>query len=371
MAIITMLNTNKYKRYLKIKINILTQLNDLYIKNPINLIRILSKERKETAKVLDVMYKKQEILLSNTDNSNTELSFDNKEMNSIFFSIYLQIYNVFSIYFISVIVFDVFLLISYSNVIQINKYVLNNVGLETQLYNNIALPQIMTLVNMTQTELALNLGYNNPDSDGILNMMSRKGNKYKEDIFIQERNNPSLFPSLSSYFTYDCHSIITKFNDTITALVSNALQKDYIPFQIYVCEKFKVTSIPNFEYIFNEHNFRSQLLQDFIKTFSYPELYYFNEIFDFFDIFTLSVFVIKPLRTYINEQILYTKINNAFKQFIKMISCYLVFNIIADVLLYFIIKIFVLGRIGSIHDNLKGLNKLFTFHDKSELNDLL
>lgn len=376
--IIEELNTKEVKTYLVSKLDILSTLNKLYIENPNSLFKKQAKARKDLIKSFGFLKGKKDN--NNPDNRTNDKGYlthlqtieksnlvKQSEMKILLMPVLLKVYGLFILFFSCVIVFNVFLLHSFSDVMLINNYVLSHIGLESQLYDNIALLQIITLVNLTQTNLAAELGIEN-SSDGILNMKIRHGGKFKDHIFNQERNHPTMFPPTSSFFNYNCHDIFNLVSDNVTISVGQYLSVDYLYYQIKLCEKFKLTSLDNFEYMYNEHNLRSQLLQDYLKTFSYDELYNFNEQFDFFDVFTLTILIIRPLKAYINEKILYKKIDKAFKQFIFVISGYLAFNIIGDILIFLIIKIVVLGKINSIHLNFLNLNKCFSISKSMDTN---
>lgn len=372
IQISTLITKEEYKEYLITKIDTLMILNELYTQNPNHLIKIIKKKKREimTNRSLKTNNNNQQTSKA-TPQGNIKLeeekelieegkeikAIDRSEVKSILFPFVKQMYIVFVFYFFCLIIFDKFLIDSFTRVMLSNDYVLANVNLENQIYNNVALLQVVTLLNLTQEELIRSIGKQNPEPDGILNMKIRETLQYQQAFFQLEREYPHLFPPISSYFENKCEPIFEKTRDKITTFLGELLGVDYIPFQIEMCYRYKSLSLPNFEFNYIDHNFRCQLMQNYIGSNSYDDLYSFNQRLEFFDLYTFTLIAVRPIRAYITDQILYNLIDTALNNFISIVSGYLCYNILADLLIFLIIQIFTLKKIKTIHQNLQTLRK--------------
>lgn len=366
------------KQYFTKKMDSLLLLNSLYTKNPNSIIKKMQRNKKKIMKIYAIHNNTHYTKSKNNSNSNNnsdnnktskdeldklinnskvEIVNDKKEFKVVIKPFIWRTSLLFIIFFLSILVFDAILLDYFSTVILTYDYLISNIGIENQMYLNVAYPQIIGLLNLTQADLAKEIKLDSFDQDGVLNMKIREGIKFREAFLMQEYKHPNLFPLIDTYFGETCESIFKQTEDIIITNISQEMQLDYILFQIEMCKRYKLTTLKSFEFMYSDHNFRSQVIQNYLGSYSYEDLIKFNNHMDFFELYTLTLVNVRPLRTYIAEKILYVQMDSALSTFIQTIIGYLVFNIIADILLFFIIKIFILRTMNVLHQNLLHLSK--------------
>jgi hypothetical protein len=220
----------------------------------------------------------------------------------------------------------------------------------------------MTLLNLTQNDFANSLSIDNPDSDGVINMKIRETAQYIKQLQNAEMNQNEAFGSISDYFNKkSCGEIFRNIENNLTALTVEELGVDFYEMQGKLCEQFGIMTLSSFEYMFNDYILRVQKLQNLISSFSYADLYYFNTQYEFFDLITMVLMNLQPIRNYIRTVLLDRLMNETISNFIFLISIYLCVNIVLDLGMYIIIKYTVAGKLDQMHKDLLMFSNCFSY----------
>ena len=243
-----------------------------------------------------------------------------------------------------------------------NEYILTNFLVETQMYDVLVLTQIMTLLNLTQNDFANSLSIDNPDSDGVIIMKIRETAQYIKQLQNAEMNQNEAFGSISDYFNKkSCGEIFRNIENNLTALTVEELGVDFYEMQAKLCEQFGIMTLSSFEYMFNDYILRVQKLQNLISSFSYADLYYFNTQYEFFDLITMVLMNLQPIRNFIRTVLLDNLMNKTINDFIMLISVYLCVNILLDFVMYLIINFKFAGKLDEMHRDLLMFNNCFAY----------
>ena len=378
MGMIMILGDNDFKLFYIERIDNLIELSHLYRANPNHLIHNIKKNEQKIASQIRAKNKKQKNVTSKGFNQTEKdllvsqekekevkpkgFSVDISKIKVVLLPFILKLSGLFSVYFIVLIAFDAFLLIKFQNVLTINDYILNNFLMETQMYDVLVLTQIMTLLNLTQNDFANSLGIDNPDSDGVINMKIRETASYIKIIQNDEVNSNSAFETISEFFNNkQCNNIFRNIENNLTAMTVEETGIDYYELQGLLCESFGIMSLPSFEYMFNDYILRVQKLQNLISSYSYEDLYYFNTQYEFFDLITMILLNMQPIRNYIRTVLLDNLMNKTIKDFIILITVYLGLNIAMDIAMYIIIKLNIAGKLDKMHRDLLMFNNCFSY----------
>ena len=252
--------------------------------------------------------------------------------------------------------------LKFNNVLIINDYILKNFLVETQMYDILVLTQIMTLLNLTQNDFANSLGITNPDSDGVINMKIRETASYIKQIQNDEMNSNSAFEYISEFFnSKQCSDIFRNIENNLTEYTSKELGIDFYDLQGKLCENFGIMSLSSFEFMFNDYILRVQKLQNLISSYSYEDLYYFNTQYEFFDLITMVLMNMQPIRNYIRTVLLDSLMNKTINDFILLISVYLCLNIVLDIVMYLVIRFSIAGKLDEMHRDLLMFNNCFSY----------
>ena len=379
MGMIMVLADNDFKLFYIERIDNLIELAQLYRSNPNHLIHNIKKNETKIANKIKLKNKKQKMIesqnLTQTEKDNLlthseklqearnkNLYVDASKIRVVLLPFIFKIALLFTIYFIILVAFDVFLFLKFNNVLIINDYILKNFLVETQMYDILVLTQIMTLLNLTQNDFANSLGITNPDSDGVINMKIRETASYIKQIQNDEMNSNSAFEYISEFFnSKQCSDIFRNIENNLTEYTSKELGIDFYDLQGKLCESFGIMSLSSFEFMFNDYILRVQKLQNLISSYSYEDLYYFNTQYEFFDLITMVLMNMQPIRNYIRTVLLDSLMNKTINDFILLISVYLCLNIVLDIVMYLVIRFSIAGKLDEMHRDLLMFNNCFSF----------
>ena len=378
MRMIMVMSDQDFKDFYVERIDNLITLSQLYKINPNHLVHSIKKDESKIAAKLKER-NKQAKLLENARNTQTEKEFllqhpelipekktntyvDVSKIRVILLPFIFKISILFTIYFIILIGFDVFLVFRFNNLINVNEYILTNFLVETQMYDVLVLTQIMTLLNLTQNDFANSLGIDNPDSDGVINMKIRETAGYIKKLQNSEENGNAAFSYISNFFNgKNCSDIFSNIENNLTALTVNELNVNFYDLQGKLCHKYGIMTLDSFAYMFNDYILRVQKLQNLISSYSYADLYYFNTQYEFFDLITMVLMNLQPIRNYIRTVLLDNLMNKTISEFISLISVYLCVNIVLDICMYIIIKYTVAGKLDQMHRDLLMFSNCFSY----------
>jgi hypothetical protein len=368
---------NDFKMFYVERIDNLIELSQLYKLNPNHLVHLIKKDEMKIAAKLKEKNKQNKLLENNQNMTQAEKEFlikqreaernknlyvDVSKIKIILLPFFIKIGFLFTLYFIVLIAFDIFLFMRFNNLLSVNEYILTNFLVETQMYDVLVLTQIMTLLNLTQNDFANSLSIDNPDSDGVINMKIRETAQYIKQLQNAEMNQNEAFGSISDYFNKkSCGEIFRNIENNLTALTVEELGVDFYEMQGKLCEQFGIMTLSSFEYMFNDYILRVQKLQNLISSFSYADLYYFNTQYEFFDLITMVLMNLQPIRNFIRTVLLDNLMNKTINDFIMLISVYLCVNILLDFAMYLIINFKFAGKLDKMHRDLLMFNNCFAY----------
>ena len=376
MGMIMVMSDADFKLFYAERIDDLIKLSQLYVKNPNNLLHNIKKDEVKIAKKLNENNKRllaekhnqsqneKDYLLKAaelTKDKSKNIYVDVSKIKIILLPFFVKLSALFIFYFIVLVVFDVILFSIYNNLFNVNDYIIDNFLVETQIYDILVLTQIMTLLNLTQNDFANSLGITNPEADGVINMKIRETAAYIKSIQNDQANSASAFEVISDFFnSKNCSYIFRNVENELTKNTSEAKGIDYFEFQSLLCEKFEIMSLDSFEFMFNDYILRVQKLQNLISAYTYDDLYAFNTQYEFYDLVTMILMNLQPIRNYIRTVLLDNLMNKTINDFITLIAIYLCVNILLDLTMFFIIRFKIAGKLDKMHRDLLMFNDCFS-----------
>ena len=374
MGMIMMMSDVDFKMFYQERIDDLIKLSQLYVKNPNTLLNNIKKDEKKISKKLRENERKLQAENKNRTQSEKDYLLKAAELNKdkkvyvdvskikiILVPFFIKVISLFSLYFIVLIVFDIMLFFKYDNLFTVNDYIIDNFLIETQIYDILVLTQIMTLLNLTQNDFANSLGIDNPEEDGVINMKIRETAAYIKSIQNQQVNSDSSFEVISDFFNAkDCSYIFKNVNNELTKNTSDIKGVDYFEMQSKLCEKFDIMSLDSFEYMFNDYILRVQKLQNLISAYTYDDLYAFNTQYEFYDLVTMILMNLQPIRNYIRTVLLDNLMSKTISDFITLIIIYLCANIVLDLSMFMVIRYKIAGKLDKMHKDLLMYNDCFS-----------
>lgn len=269
---------------------------------------------------------------------------------------------IFALFFIIDLLFAWFVFNNFINVVNLSRYVQLNYIFENSIYTNIGITQIMGLLLMTNDDVAYDLGYNVQElNDSILNINNRDTFAYFDMLNTVEINNNKTYPHLSFLFknSSDCLSFTTQINDSVVNSISLDQGINYTSIVVDICNKMNALSLPDFAFIYNDIMLKIRSLQVFRKQNSYNESENFNNSYQLFDLYTLALVILRPLRNYIKKTLLAERIDNQLRMFIVLMAIFLAVNIIMTGTIFLLIKCFIFRRLELTDQSFNSLKRCF------------
>ena len=337
-------------RFLKIK-----ELCYLYQSNPNQLINnIITREekykrnnKKKNLKLKDKEEEESEInnLEKKFDNSINSPQLKNKDFIILILSERLSIFILFSVYLIYSIIFFIFIDKGKSRLSNLVEYSNINQKLDSHTYDNFNTLIYIMLTNSTKYSLGERI-LNKNNFDYLFNGFDNLHNiiRQKETLeFIHKKS----FPPMNTLIDLNCSK--GKIPDFI---FKESLEKNGENFDSFIqnlCQAFPVASIGDDTMLIK--NILYLLNQIYNKYYpgSFDEIHSQINNTYLFDQFTIVLVVNSLIRYYFNENIFKKEVDNEFSYFSNLIVPYLVLNMILEIIIFWILNLFVISKIKFMH----------------------
>ena len=112
--------------------------------------------------------------------------------------------------------------------------------------------------------------------------------------------------------------------------------------------------------MFNDYILRVQKLQNLISAYTYDDLYAFNTQYEFYDLVTMILMNLQPIRNYIRTVLLDNLMSKTISDFITLIIIYLCANIVLDLSMFMVIRYKIAGKLDKMHKDLLMFNDCFS-----------
>lgn len=128
-----------------------------------------------------------------------------------------------------------------------------------------------------------------------------------------------------------------------------------------LCKHYKILSLPNFDYLFNQMNFKTQELMSSLADFSYDNLVRFNTSDEFYDLVTIILVLFRIIQNYFRLGPLINNVIKSINLFIGLMWTYLSYNIVSNCVMFLLIRKLIINRLNVINNNLNLLDNCFNF----------
>jgi hypothetical protein len=315
-------------------------------------IRQMQEEKKRNKEMHDAN------MLLNLDKKDAEIQIQNLTTPLLKILFYM-----FSIYLIYAFTFIIVLNDAHKDILLTSDYTSSFINIEKNIMNSVILLQCILLSNQTDSSLfnyMNNMSEENFYSDNtqssqgfIMNLLSNnKNNENKLEIY--ERSY-SKFKSISENANSitDCSKLYTSFQDEIFSISQQNFEAESLFNNlIKICNNFPVLKNKNFRITLEELNYSSlKLIRRYLfSNGNYTQMKILNDDTDFYDEFTLSIMILRPIQTFIFKNDLTTVIYNSDSYFLNTIIWFMIGNILVELVIFFVIERKLIRRIIEINE---------------------
>jgi hypothetical protein len=281
-----------------------------------------------------------------------------------FFRLLLCIFFLYLIYAASlVILFN----ITYSKLIYSNQYYDYHIEVDNNMMNYVLLLETLLFSNQTDLSLAKYLQTNSTfpykleNSEGYISKLFKRTVEVKSNLEIMRNLYPTLVNiGQESDRISDCDTLYSNLRDS----VFDKLSMNYQPNQLKetltkVCKSYSVMKAKNFDNIINEMDYTIlKLIKEYDKIYGNYELHKkINDYDSFFDMFTITVLILRPIQSYLIDNIILYKISETLNNYLVTLMSYLICNIFVEVLIFISINRLLINRVMEINREIDCLTK--------------
>jgi hypothetical protein len=360
-------------------------LNEIYQENPLKLAHKFKKLNKDNLQKLQENDKKRKRderggsdkkynydvfedygSLNNNNQSGRKVNFMAKINKSNLLIPLIKIMTVtFVVYYIYSLVFYYIFQNSYESLILTSNYLKYNIDLDNDLMNCIILLQAMMFTSTTDNQF-LNL-LRNPNIQG-LNINDDGFLKGKMSIMmtmnyeiIREQINYKEFDLViqSDYNLMDCTNIFSGLSDDVFENMKQYYGSEQLFTSLQnLCKSYAIMIQNKIFYLIEYINYESLgLLNLFNEAIvkGYSQIKELNDNDKFLDVFSLIVLILRPIQTYLIDEVISQIINSSADNYLYITLTYLILNIIVDIIIFYIINKKVVSKVFEINKEIKCL----------------
>ena len=268
-----------------------------------------------------------------------------------------------AIFIIIVIIFDVLIFHYYNRYLFIAEHSMSNVIIEHNVYEILVLTGVSSLMCLRQRDLAMFFN-STTNMDNYLNTKVEAEYQVMYSVKQIQRSHGSLFDSYNDVLQYNCDNIFEGINDSLTYDVSKERNVEYIALQKSLYKNFEIFHLYDVDFIQTKLLYLAQTKINSLVHYTYEELYEFNSNKELYDAYTITLMLFRPIMTYVREHSIIPLMDTAIDFYLLIVWIYFTFNITACIILFFIIKVWIIKKLNDHYDNLYLLSMCFyVVHD--------
>jgi hypothetical protein len=370
--IFSKLITGDWSRYLQNKVTVLSEMLKFYKRDPIKCSTKLRSEQEDAARVNREHQKEasknsqfQPVADVSKETFDAEVAIVNLISPLTRVLIYL-----FSFYLLYAFVFILLFNDALSDIKLSSEYATNYLNIDKGLMNCVILLQCILFSNQTDSSLLTYLSdyssfISNPQIPRgfIINIVEeiKVNSRY---LAVIERNHPKfkLVESDANLYS-DCDYLYKNIVDDVYAeIASNYDGGTLTDNLIKLCNNFPVMKKKKFINIIEEINYVTmKLMKNYDYAFgSYMKMKETNDNTEFFDDFTLSVMIVRPLQTYLIKNQIFDLMAKSEHYFLICVIGYMIGNLIVECVIFFIINRKLITRVLVINEEIRCLTLCIT-----------
>lgn len=292
--------------------------------------------------------------LNNLDKKDAEIQIKNLTTPLIKILFYL-----FSVYLIYSFTFLIVLNDTRGDMKLTSDYTSSFMNIEKNLMNSIILLQCVLLSNQTDFSL-FNYMKNDgrtQDSQGYIMNLLNNNKILATKLQIYEKKY-SKFKTIidNSNSLIDCSKIYTIFEDEIFSAAKkkfSSSSRDILFSNLKkICNNFSIVNLHNYRNALEELNYSSiKLMRRYLfSTGNYTRMKIINDDVEFYNEFTLSIMILRPIQNYIFKNDITNVINSSDSYFLNTIIWFMLGNILLELVIFFVIERKLIRRIIEINE---------------------
>ena len=340
------------------KVIMLERLSSLYVEDPIKIVGTYEKKISQYRFNNKKEEQEQEIIVSKKNNN----IYNDEDISKILSSAIRFIYLLIVIY----VSYTIYFYVKFSSTIYIYTELIytyrKNADIDINIYSSATILQIMIYTNQTDYELQTFYGRQETD-EGYVFTSLRTVLSDLEIALKKEVTHLSVLVPLTETVQIGCLQFFRGSNDTIIEGMKDHYAEEYGENFIYetmenICSYFTYMVYMNDKVLMREMIYRLFKINNNMIH-SYEKLYQISMSQDFLDSFLSLLFIYRPIRHYAGTTVFLGFIAQLSASYTKVIYSYLIVNLLFEILLFVVLKVFILSKFFYINKAMKILEKFF------------
>jgi hypothetical protein len=366
--VINKLIQGEWVNYLQLKLFTLKEILHFYKIDPIKASRKLRQEQKDSTR------KNKEKQAENEESSKLYESKDNYNSSNQDPQIFIEnlisplkkvLIYLFSFYLIYSFAFILLFQYAYTEIMLTSDFDSHYLKVEKGIMNSIMLLQCILPSN--QTDISLQnfldentyLVYKPHLQEGYIHDIIEDAKLHNKFISLQEKNHPKLHivEEEANLFS-DCEYLYRNVNDEVLNITKlNYPDGVLVDNLIKLCKHYKIMKEKNFKNLIEEaYYLAKKIILNYNSTYGdYTEMKRLNDLPDFFDEFTISAMLMRPIQEYVLSHSIHEITLDAEHFYLLCMIIFMIGNILVECLIFIVINKKLIRRVLIINDEIRCL----------------
>jgi hypothetical protein len=373
-----LLVNGEWTKFILCKLDVLKNLNQFYREEPdklhnkytkiLNNMSILNKIQSSKALKNTSDFLKKPVEIKEDSEKKVLIEKQSKiRLSKLIFPLIRLLLSIFILYLIYSLSLVILLNMTYKQLVNSNNYYDNHINVDNNMMNYVLLLQTLLFSNQTDTSLAKFLqrnssfSYTLESSEGYISKLFKRTLELKSYLEIMRRTSPLLLDiGIESDRLSDCNFLYSNLRDSVFEKLSLNYQPNELKDTLTkVCNSYPIMKANTFDNIVNEMDYTIfKLIKEYDKVYGNYELAKrINDYDNFFDMFTITVLILRPIQSYLIDNVILNKIVETLNNYLITIMSYLICNIFVEVIIFISISRLLINRVLQISKEINCLTK--------------
>jgi hypothetical protein len=364
--ILSKLISGEWTNYMNLKYANLKEMLLFYKNDPVKISRDLRKEQRDTMRV---NREKQNEEKKNEWHEKVNLkqnSFDTEiAVDSLINPLFKTLFYLFSFYLIYSVSFLIIFNFSNSDIILSSDYQSSYYKVDKCSMNSIILLQCILFSNQTDLQLGsylknyTNFIYENSISEGYI-MDLIEDSKLHSNFITSTEKNRAGFSSIetTAETLFNCEYLYSNVNDGVFSKMKNNFEGNILRDNlITLCKQYPVMQNKKLVNLIEDLNFSAtKMIRQYLAAYgNYNLMKNINDYPEFIDEMTKSIFILRPIQTYIFSQEIRNLTVSSGNFFLLCVILFMIGNILVECLIFFVINRKLILRVLDINEEIRCL----------------
>jgi hypothetical protein len=364
--ILSKLISGDWTTYMNLKSSLLKEILLFYKTDPVKISRDLRKEQRDTMRVSREKQNEEkksefkEIVVIKQNSFDTEIAAD-----TLINPLFKTLFYLFSLYLIYSVSFLIIFNFSNSDIILSSDYSSSYYKVDKCAMNSIILLQTILFSNQTDLQLGsylnnyTNFIYKNTESEGYIMDLLEDSKMHGNFLKYTEKNRAGFSSIQATAQTlFNCEYLYSNINDEVFSVTKNNYEGNILRDNlITLCKQYPVMQNKQLVNLIEDLNFSAtKMIRQYLA--AYGDYNLMKNIIDypeFMDEMTKSIFIMRPIQTYIFSQDIRNLTVASGNFFLLCVIMFMVGNILVECLIFFVINRKLILRVLNINEEIRCL----------------